>query len=78
MRARDTHAGQRRAAYTEQAVADPHDRLRDDRRMAVTAQQVVDIRDGSGMRVLHGHHDGVDIRRLERGEDFRERASSDE
>ena len=56
----------------------PHDDLGDDARALVLAQQVVHVRHRSGMRVLHGHHDGVDIRRLERGEDFRERAPSDE
>ena len=50
----------------------PKDELGHDLRAVVLPQQVVHVRDRSGMRVLDGHDRGVDLARLEGREDLRE------
>jgi len=70
--------GEARAGKGEQTVADAHHGFRDDARVGVGAEQIVDIDDRTGMRVLDGHHGRPHRTVLQRREHVVKRALRDE
>ena len=78
MRARGLYVFQARAGHCEEAVAHTKDELGDDLGAVVLPQKVIDVRDRTRVRVLDRDDRGVDLVRLEGGEDLREGAARQE
>src|SRR5439155_16119362 len=78
MRSCDAYVFELRAGDRDETVTHRQDRFGGDAQLAMLPQQVIDVDDRSGERVLDGHDRGVDVAALERGEDFGKGADRNE